>query len=68
MTLPLTGIAWVVLFALGVALAGLGYEYRQRPIFAGPHWTNDIAYSVMVTGRVVTFAAVALFVGGQVAI
>ena len=66
--LPLTASAWTVVLAVGVTLAGLGYEYRRRPVYADPgHWTNDTAYAVMVTGRAVTFLAVALFVGGQVA-
>lgn len=66
--LPLTATAWTVLFILGFALAGLGWEYRQCPVYADPgHWTNETANAVMVTGRAVAFLAVALFVGGQVA-
>lgn len=63
----LTAAAWTALFALGVALAGLGWEYRRRPVFSDPHhWTNDIAYAVMAVGRAITFTAVLLFVAGQV--
>jgi hypothetical protein len=65
--LPIDAAAWTVLFAAGVAMAGLGYEYRQRPIFSTPqHWTNNAAFAVMVTGRAVVFAAVVLHVAGQV--
>lgn len=68
MTLPLTATAWTVLLALGVALAGLGWEYRRRPIFAeASHWTNDVAFAVMCCGRAVTVLAVALSVAGQIA-
>lgn len=66
--LPLTATAWTVLFAVGIALAALGTEYRARPIFDAPdHWTNNAAYAVMVTGRAVVFLAVVLSVAGQVA-
>lgn len=66
--LPLTAAAWTVFFAVGVALAGLGWEYRRRPVYADPeHWTNATAYAVMCAGRVMVFAAVLHFVGGQVA-
>lgn len=65
--LPLTAMEWTVLFAAGISMAGLGYEYRQRPIFSAPqHWTNNAAFAVMVTGRAVVFAAVVLHVAGQV--
>ncbi|WP_295808491.1 hypothetical protein [uncultured Nitratireductor sp.] len=66
--LPIDATAWTVLFAVGVALAALGTEYRDRPVFDTPdHWTNDAAFAVMCCGRAVVFLAVALVVGGQVA-
>jgi hypothetical protein len=34
--MPLSMTAWTVLLAVGVALAGLGYEYERRPIYAEP--------------------------------
>jgi hypothetical protein len=63
---PLTPESWTVLLAVGLALAGLGWEYRRRPVYQGPHWTNDVAHAVMVTGRITFFVAVLLFVGGGV--
>lgn len=64
----ITAAAWTILFAFGVALAGLGWEYRRRPVYSAPeHWTNDVAFAVMCAGRAVVFLAVLLFVGGQVA-
>lgn len=65
--LPIDAYTWTVFFAIGVAMAGLGYEYRQRPIFSAPqHWTNNAAYAVMCVGRAIVFAAVVLHVSGQV--
>lgn len=64
---PIPATAWAVLLALGITLAGLGWEYCRRPIFSAPtHWTNNAAYAVMIVGRTVVFVAVLLFVGGQV--
>ncbi|TPL45334.1 hypothetical protein [Mesorhizobium sp. B2-4-6] len=64
--MPITATAWTVLLALGVALAGLGYEYGRRPIYDDPaHWTNTMAHSAMVIGRLLTLLAVLLFVGGE---
>ncbi|MGB3540718.1 MAG: hypothetical protein WBA42_21400 [Mesorhizobium sp.] len=65
--LPIDAATWTVFFASGVAMAALGYEYRQRPVFSDPgHWTNGLAFSVMCVGRAVVFAAVVLHVAGQV--
>lgn len=65
--LPLDAYTWTVFFAVGVAMAAIGYEYRLRPIFPVPqHWTNGVAFSVMCVGRAVVFAAVVLHVAGQV--
>lgn len=65
--LPIDATTWTALFAAGVAMAALGYEYRQRPIFSAPqHWTNNAAFAVMCVGRAVVFAAVILHVAGQV--
>lgn len=67
--LPLSGFVWTSLFAFGAALAGFGYEFRQRPIYKDmTHWTNDIAYSIMISGRVVVFICVALALAKQVVI
>lgn len=64
--MPLTTATWTMLFALGVVLAGAGYEYGRRPIYADPaHWTNSVAYAVMIIGRMITLLAVFLFVAGE---
>lgn len=65
--LPLTGAAWCILLAASFALAGLGTEYRRRPVYEDPHWSNDIATAVMWSGRAGVWLALFLFVGGQVA-
>lgn len=63
--MPISMTAWTVLLALGVVLAGLGYEYDRRPIFTDPgHWSNSIAYAAMVIGRLLTLLAVLLFCAG----
>lgn len=65
--LPIDAATWTAFFAIGIAMAALGYEYRERPIFSDPdHWTNNAAFAVMCAGRAVVFAAVMLHVAGQV--
>jgi len=67
--MPMTLTAWTVLLAVGIALAGLGYEYERRPIYSDPsHWSNAAAYAVKVIGRMVVFLAVALFCIGERAV
>ncbi|PRD44385.1 hypothetical protein C5748_07345 [Phyllobacterium phragmitis] len=63
---PLTAAEWTVLLAVSIALAALGTEYLARPIFAGEHWTNDLAAAVMWSGRAGVWLALFLGVGGQV--
>jgi hypothetical protein len=61
--------AWTVLLAVGVALAGAGYEYERRPVFSDPsHWSNAVAHTVKVIGRMLVFLAVALFCIGERAV
>jgi uncharacterized membrane protein YccF (DUF307 family) len=67
-TLPLTGAAWSILLAASFALAGVGTEYLRRPVYEGPHWSNDIAAAVMWSGRAGVWLALFLFVAGQVAV
>lgn len=65
---PLTAMEWTVLLTVGIGLAGLGYEYRQRPVFSDPdHWTNNAAYAVMTMGRSIVYAVILLAVGARVA-
>ncbi|MBN9074577.1 MAG: hypothetical protein J0H34_23820 [Rhizobiales bacterium] len=65
----MTLTAWTVLLALGIVLAGLGYEYERRPVYADPaHWSNAVAYAVKVIGRMLVFLAVALFCVGDRAV
>lgn len=64
--MPLSTTDWTILLALGVVLAGAGWEYRRRQIFSDRgHWSHSAAYSVMVIGRLLTLLAVLLFVGGE---
>jgi hypothetical protein len=61
--------AWTVLLSIGVALAGLGYEYERRPVYADPaHWSNAVAHTVKVIGRMLVFLAVILFCIGERAV
>lgn len=67
--MPLSTTAWTCLLAIGVALAGAGYEYDRRPIYSDPgRWTASVAYAVMVIGRMLVFLAVALFCIGEKAV
>ncbi len=67
LSLPLSPESWVAIFSTGIILAGLGWEYRQRPVFDEPtHWTNGLAYATMVVGRIIVFGAVCLFFAGAV--
>ncbi|WP_296740440.1 hypothetical protein [Mesorhizobium sp.] len=64
--MPLSTTAWTIFFALGIALAWAGYDFRRLRFVPDPaHWSNDIAYSVMVIGRLLTLLAVLLFVAGE---
>lgn len=66
-SLPMSGTAWTVLFAIAIGMAALGTEYRDRPIFAAPeHWTNHVATAVAWTGRALVVALVVVVVGGAV--